>query len=68
MRISGWYESEHGASFFDYEGRTLSEIAKAMIEEYHDDCIGVDIDANDDEGHDVSTKLADLLVVNEGKM
>tara|TARA_R100001129_G_C5215681_1_gene218042 strand:- start:254 stop:460 length:207 start_codon:yes stop_codon:yes gene_type:complete len=61
MKVSGWYESEYGVSFFDYEDQTLSEIAKAMIEEYHDDCIGVDIDANDDAGNDVSAKLANLL-------
>ena len=68
MKVSGWYESEYGASFFDYEGQTLQDIAKAMIEEYHSDCIGVDIDADDDEGNDVSAKLADLLMANEGNI
>ena len=68
MKVSGWYEAEQGASFFDYEGQTLQDIAKAMIEEYHDDCVGVDVVAEDGDGNDVSSKLEDLLIANEGNI
>lgn len=61
MRVSGWYESARGESFFAYEGQSLKYIAKFMLAEFHDDCVGVDIEAHDDEGNDVSAKLADAV-------
>ena len=61
MKVSGWYESEYGASFFDYKGHTLADIAKDMLKEYRDDCVGVDVVAEDGDGNDVSIKLMNLL-------
>ena len=61
MKVSGWYESDYGASFFDYEADTLEQIAKEMLEEFHDDCVGVDLEAIDQDNKDVSKELAALL-------
>lgn len=63
MKVSGWYESEYGASFFDYERATLAEIAVDMIDDFRSDCVGVDVVAEDDEGNDVSSKLMTLLML-----
>jgi len=63
MKVSGWYESEYGASFFDYERATLKAIAVDMLDDFHSDCVGVDVDANDEHGNDVSSKLMTLLML-----
>tara|TARA_R100001230_G_C5580191_1_gene99372 strand:- start:461 stop:655 length:195 start_codon:yes stop_codon:yes gene_type:complete len=61
MKVSGWYESDYGVSFFDYEADTLKQIAKEMLQEFHDDCVGVDLEAIDQDSKDVSKDLATLL-------
>ena len=61
MKVSGWYESDYGVSFFDYKADTLEQIAKDMLEEFHDDCVGVDLEAIDQDNKDVSKELAALL-------
>ena len=57
MGISGIYESDYGVSFFDCDSDNVETAAKELIEEFGQDCVGVDIEATDSNGADVSHVL-----------
>tara|TARA_R100000306_G_scaffold49646_1_gene46781 strand:+ start:308 stop:565 length:258 start_codon:yes stop_codon:yes gene_type:complete len=60
--INGWFEGSNGAEVFEMEGESLRTIALAMIKEFGaDEVCGVDIEAEDVQGVDVSRALYDWL-------
>lgn len=56
--ISGWFEGSNGGEYFEMEGESLRTIALGMIKEFGaDEVCGVDVEATNDEGDDVSQAL-----------
>ena len=61
-QISGWFEGSNGGEYFEMRGESLTTIALAMIKEFgEDEVCGVDIEAEDVHGDDVSQELYDWL-------
>ena len=57
-QISGWFEGTNGGEYFEMRGESLRTIALAMIKEFgEDEVCGVDIEAEDVHGDDVSQEL-----------
>ena len=57
-QISGWFEGSNGGEYFEMRGESLTTIALAMIKEFgEDEVCGVDIEAEDVHGDDVSQEL-----------
>ena len=66
MLITGWFDGEHGLEMFDHEVQTLREAAEKIFEEYGEECLGADLEAEDaTTGRDCSQQLARLLLVTE---
>ena len=56
--INGWFEGSNGGEYFEMRGESLRTIALAMIKEFgEDEVCGVDIEAEDIHGDDVSQAL-----------
>ncbi len=56
--ISGWFEGSNGGEYFEISGESLRTIALGMIKEFGaDEVCGVDIEAEDVYGDDVSQAL-----------
>lgn len=60
-QVAGWIETENGAECFDFEGRDIRAIAKAMIEVFGEDAGATDMEATDEDGEDVTARLYSSL-------
>jgi len=56
-QVTGWLETENGAECFDFEGRDMRAIAKAMIQVFGEDAGETDMEATDQYGEDVTERL-----------
>jgi chromosome condensin MukBEF ATPase and DNA-binding subunit MukB len=60
-QVSGWIETENGAEVFDFEGRDMRAIAKAMIEVFGEDAGETDMEATNEDGDDVTERLCSSI-------
>lgn len=60
-QVSGWIELENGVACFDFEGRDIRAIAKAMIEVFGEDAGATDMEAEDEDGEDVTERLCSSI-------
>ena len=60
-QVSGWIELENGAEVFDFEGRDMRAIAKAMIEVFGEDAGETDMEATNEDGDDVTERLCSSI-------
>lgn len=60
-QVSGWIEIESGAECFDFEGRDMRAIAKAMIEVFGEDAGATDMEAENEDGEDVTERLCSSI-------
>ena len=60
-QVTGWLETENGAECFDFEGRDMRAIAKAMIKVFGEDAGETDMEATDQDGEDVTERLCSSI-------
>jgi phosphoribosyl-ATP pyrophosphohydrolase len=61
LEVSGWVETENGAGCFDFTGRDMRAIAKAMIEVFGEEAGETDMEATDQDGEDVTERLCSSI-------
>jgi len=61
LEVTGWIETENGAECFEFTGRDMRVIAKAMIEVFEEDAGETDMEATDQDGLDVTERLCSSI-------
>ena len=59
--ICGWYEGEGGAVVFDCTSDNIRTATREIVAQHGNNADGVDIEAENSRGEDVSIKLANAI-------